>query len=347
MNRRSDFSPAFERGAYRAPSSSDEAGGYDVLAEALRALRLSGSVFMDARFSSPFSVVSPDRFDPGTPMAHLRHVSVFHLVAAGSCEFETARGERRTVTGGDALLLPFAAAHTFWSGKTHETVFAPDLVRPGRLPGVLMINHGGGGVETRMVCGFIESREFLHAPVFRSLPDLLIHRGADGEVSATIATTVREILNMVETATPGSALMLGRLMELLFVEVVRSFAASLPPDATGWFAALHAPVVGRALQAMHQRPSHRWTVEELALEVATSRTVLTERFNALLGQSPIEYLTSWRMQLASDRLRSSTSPIATIAIEVGYESEAAFNRAFKRVMGVTPGALREGRPLAA
>jgi AraC-like DNA-binding protein len=302
---------------------------------------------MDARFSAPFSVVSPDRFDPGTPMAHLRHVSVFHLVATGSCEFETARGERRTITGGDALLLPFAAAHTFWSGKTHETVFAPDIVRPGRLPGVLTINHGGGGGETRMVCGFIESSEFLHAPVFRSLPDLLIHRSAVGGVSATIATTVREILNMVEAATPGSALMLGRLMELLFVEVVRSFAASLPPNATGWFAALNAPVVGRALQAMHQHPSHRWTVDELAREVATSRTVLTERFNALLGQSPIEYLTSWRMQLASDRLRNSTSPIATIAINVGYESEAAFNRAFKRVMGVTPGVPREGRPLAA
>lgn len=346
MSRTPDVATALAKGPFRAPSSAN-AGGYDVLAETLRDLRLSGSVFMDARFSSPFSVVSPDRFDPGTAMAHLRHVSVFHLVASGSCEFETSRGERRTVTSGDALLLPFAAAHTFWSGKAHETAFAPDIVRPGRLPGVLTINHGGGGEEMRMVCGFIESREFLHAPVFRSLPDLLVHRSADGEVGATITATVREILNMVEAAMPGSEFMLGRLMELLFVEVVRSFAASLPSNATGWFAALHAPIVGRALQAMHERPSQRWTVDELAREVATSRTVLTERFNALLGQSPIEYLTSWRMQLASERLRNSTSSIASIATDVGYESEAAFNRAFKRVMGVTPGVLRENRPLAA
>lgn len=315
---------------------------HDVLAEMLRAVRLTGSVFLNARFSAPFGVVSPKRYDATTPMAHLRHVSVFHLIAAGGCTIEIATGERRDISAGDILLLPFADAHKFWHGDVDEMAFGPDLMRPGPVKGMWTVNHGGGGPATRMVCGFIESSEFLFAPVFHSLPPLLVDRTGDDKVSAAITSTVREILGLADMAAPGTELMLGRLMELLFVEVLRRYAARLPASATGWFAALNDPIVSRALQFVHADPARRWTVDDLAREAGTSRTVLAERFNAVMRQAPIEYVTGWRMQLAAERIRNSSDSLAVIAADIGYESEAAFNRAFKRVTGVTPGRWRDG-----
>jgi AraC-like DNA-binding protein len=322
-------------------------GHGDILAEALRALRLTGSVFLNARFTEPFGVVSPKQYDAGTPLAHLRHVSVFHLIAAGGCTIEIATGERRAISSGDVLLLPFADAHKFWQGDFVDMAFGPDIMRPGPAKGLWTVDHGGGGRTTRMVCGFIESAEFLFAPVFRSLPPLVVDQTGNDPAAAVITSTVGQILELADTAAPGAELMLGRLMEILFVEVVRRYAARLPAGGKGWFAAISEPLVGRALQLVHGEPARRWTVEELASEVGTSRTVLTERFNAALGQAPIEYVTGWRMQLAAERLRTSGESIAAIAANVGYESEAAFNRAFKRVTGVTPGAWRDGEAPAA
>jgi AraC-like DNA-binding protein len=275
-------------------------------------------------------------------MAHLRHVSVFHLIAAGKCSVELATGERRDISAGDILLMPYADQHKFWSGRTTEMPLADDVVRPGPLKGMWNINHGGGGQETRMVCGFLESSEFLLTPVFRTLPPLLVDRAEDDQVSTLIKSTVGQILAMTETAAPGSELMLGRLMELLFVEVLRRYATRLPASAKGWFAALNDPIVGRALQLVHGDPARRWTVDELAREAGSSRTVLAERFHAVLGQAPIEYITCWRMQLAAERIRNGAGSLAAIAADVGYDSEAAFNRAFKRVTGVTPGRWRDG-----
>lgn len=315
---------------------------HDMLAEMLRAVRLTGSVFLNARFSTPFAVVSPKRYDAGTPMAHLRHVSVFHLVAAGGCTIEIATGERRKIAAGDILLLPFADAHTFWNGDCRETAFGPDLMRPGPVNGMWTVDYGGGGEPTRMVCGFIESSEILFAPVFRSLPSILVDRTGEDRVGALLTATVREILLLADQASPGSDLMLGRLMELLFVEVLRRYVARLPQSAKGWFAALNDPVVGRALESVHADPARRWTVHDLAREAGSSRTVLAERFVAVFGQAPIEYVTGWRMQLAAERMRESTDSLSAIAAAVGYESEAAFNRAFKRVTGLPPGRWRDG-----
>jgi AraC family transcriptional regulator, alkane utilization regulator len=318
------------------------AAGPDVLSEMLRAVRLTGAVFLSARFTAPFGIVSPSRYDERMPMARLRHVSIFHLIAAGGCTIETASGERREVAAGDLLLLPFANQHKFWNGESSHTVFAPDMLYQGPTEGIWAVNHGGGGAETRMVCGFIESSEFLFAPLFRTLPELLVEHTQDDKIGALIASTVREILSLVDAATPGTQMMLGRLMELLFVEVLRRHAARVPSGSKGWFAALNDPIVGRALQLVHMHPARRWTADDLARESGTSRTVLAERFKALLGRPPIDYVTSWRIQLAADRLRNGRDSIAGIAAEAGYESEPAFNRAFKRVTGITPGRWREG-----
>jgi AraC family transcriptional regulator, alkane utilization regulator len=320
--------------------------GPDVLSEMLRGVRLTGSVFLSARFTAPFGVLSPKRYDEAMPMAHLRHVSVFHLIAAGGCNLETARGERRKVAAGDLLLLPFADQHKFWNGDAPHVAFAPDIVQQGPIEGLWVVHHGGGGAETRMVCGFLESSEFLFAPLFRTLPELLVERADEDRVGALIASTVREILALVDAATPGTQTMLGRLMEVLFVEVLRRHAARLPAGSKGSLAALNDPVVGRALHLVHTHPARRWTADDLARESGASRTVLAERFKALLGRPPIDYVTGWRIQLAADRLRNGKDSIAGIAIEVGYESEAAFNRAFKRVTGITPGRWREGATAA-
>jgi AraC-like DNA-binding protein len=327
------------------PSFADTPGrpaGPDVLSEMLRAVRLTGSVFFNGSFTAPYRIVSPKRFDERTPLAHLHHISIFHLVAHGRCTFETATGQRRDIGPGDLLLMPFADAHKFWGGDATETAYIADIVQPGPIEGMLTVNYGGGGDQTRLVCGYLESSEFLFAPVFRTLPEVLVEQTGDGRIGQLIASTVREIVALVDAATPGSQIMLGRLMELLFVEVLRRHIARLPSDSQGWFAAINDPIVGRALQLVHADPGRRWTAETLAREAGSSRTVLAERFNALLGRPPIDYVTSWRIQLAAERLRGTDASIRKIAADVGYESEAAFNRAFKRVTGTTPGRWREG-----
>jgi AraC-like DNA-binding protein len=316
--------------------------GPDLLSEMLRTVRLTASVFLNGCFTKPFGIISPKRWDEGSPLAHLRHISVFHLVVSGGCTIESAAGERRQIAAGDIVLMPFADVHTFRSGDHGGAdVFAPDLVRPGPIEGMWAINHGGGGDETRLVCGFLESAECLFTPVFRTLPTMLIDQAGADKVGALITSTVSEIVSMVDAAAPGSQMMLGRLMEMLFVEALRRHAARLPAGSTGWLAALNDAVVGRALALVHAEPARRWTAEDLAREAGSSRTVLAERFNALLGKPPIEYVTNWRIQLAAEKLRDGPDNIAKIAADVGYESEAAFNRAFKRITGITPGRWRD------
>ena len=274
--------------------------GPDLLSEMLRTVRLTGSVFFSGTFTAPCAVISPKRWDEGTPLAHLRHISIFHLVVSGDCTFELASGERREIAAGDVLLMPFADQHKFWKGNPTEIAYAPDIVQPGPIEGMMTVRYGGGGEETRLVCGYLESSECLFAPVFRTLPKLVVDRADDDKVGALIASTVREIMTLVDAAKPGSQMMLGRLMELLFVEVLRRHVARLPAESTGWLAALNDPVVGRALKLLHAAPGRRWTADDLAREAGSSRTVLAERFNALLGKPPIEYVTSWRIQLARD-----------------------------------------------
>jgi AraC family transcriptional regulator, alkane utilization regulator len=307
------------------PARATRTGGPDVLSEMLRAVRLSGSVFLNGLFTAPFGVISPKRWDGATPIAHLRHISIFHMLVKGRCTFQLATGERGEIKAGDMLLLPFADQHTFWHGDPPEIAFAPDIICPGPIEGVWTVRYGGGGEETRLVCGYLESAECLFTPIFRTLPRLLVDHTGDDKIGAMIASTVREIVTLVDAATPSSQLMLGRLMELLFVEVLRRHVARLPAASTGWLAALNDPVVGRALKLVHAAPARRWTADDLAREAGSSRTVLAERFNALLGKPPIEYVTSWRIQLAAERLRGTPESIASIGADVGYESWSCRN----------------------
>lgn len=323
------------------PRSALSSAAPDVLAEVLRAMRLSGSVFMDGRFTEPFGVISPARWDGAAVMAHLRHISVFHLIARGQCSLEIADGSVHAMKTGDVLLLPFTSSHRFWAGNPDSFAFAPDLVQPGPIPGVDTVQLGGDGEETRIICGFVESAELLAAPLFRTLPQLLVESASDNSVSGFLSSTVSEIIARMDAADASATYLLSRLMEMLFLEVLRRHAARLPPDAKGMLAATGDAVVSRSLSLLHNDPARRWTVEHLAQQAGSSRTVLTERFNRLLGKSPMEYLIHWRIQLAAEKLRSTDIRLAQLAPEAGYESEAAFSRAFKRVMGMSPGQWRE------
>lgn len=322
------------------PDSSAETP--DVLTDMLRGVRLTGAVFFSGRYTAPYGIRSPKQFDAGMPAAHLRHISIFHLLTAGTCMFESASGTRRRLTAGDLLLIPFADAHQFWEGDEVEVVPVENTVRQSSHPGIWTSDHGGGGPETRLVCGLLESSEFLAMPLFRTLPEFVIARPGDFKAGELVVSTVRDIMTLADAASPGADIMLGRLMELLFLEMLRRHASSLPADSKGLLAALNDPIVGQALKLIHAEPAHQWTVGSLARQTGTSRTVLAERFNALLGRPPIDYVIGWRMQLATERLRHGRDPIAKIAAEVGYESEAAFGRAFKRVTGHSPGRWRDG-----
>ena len=287
----------------RDAGSRRHRGGPDVLSEMLRAVRLTGSVFFGGSFTAPFGVISPERWDESTPLARLRHISVFHLVASGPLHLRTRHGTRREI---DRRRYPAAAVHgraPILARRAAEFAFAPDIVRPAPIEGMLTVNYGGGGEETRLICGYLESSEFLFTPVFRTLPDMLVEQTGDGKVGALMASTVREVISLVDAATPGTQMMLGRMMELLFVEVLRRHVSRLPAGSKGWFAALNDAIVGRALALVHAEPARKWTADDLAREAGSSRTVLAERFNALLGRPPIDYVTSWRIQLAADRLQ--------------------------------------------
>ena len=274
------------------PSFAERPPSADVLADMLRAVRLTGAIFLKANFTEPFGVLSPQRYDAAIPMAHLRHVSVFHFVSTGGCMIETASGLRRQLNAGDLVLLPFAAEHKLWRGDA-ELVPASNIVHQDSREGVWSFTHGGGGTETRFVCGFLESAEVMFAPMFRSLPEILVDRVDDEAGGSGIAATISDLVAKVDALTSGAEVILGRMMELLFVELLRRHASRLPVGSKGLLAALNDPLVGRALQLLQADPARRWTTDDLAREVGSSRPVVGERFNAVLGTPPSHYPTAW------------------------------------------------------
>jgi AraC-like DNA-binding protein len=203
------------------------------------------------------------------------------------------------------------------------------------------MHFGGGGTQTTMICGYLYSDDTPFNPVLASLPKLIRVRAAGGPLAKWVDASVQYALHAAERRADDDPL-LQRLPELLFTECLCDHVARAPAEASGWFAALADPVVGRALACMHREPQEPWTVAELAKRAATSRSVLDERFRSLIGQPPMTYLTSWRLQLAARRLRTTNDTMAEVASAVGYGSEASFSRAFRRQVGVSPGQWREG-----
>jgi AraC-like DNA-binding protein len=311
----------------------------DALSDLIRVIRLTGGVFLDAEFSAPWSVyshVEPEECRPYLPDA--RHIISFHYVVAGSL-FVTVEGEApRQLCAGDIVLLPRNDKHILGSAPGLDPVAVQ--VDPPKEGELLRLVHGGGGERAHVVCGFLGS-EAPSSPLLATLPQLLSINVA--KAGDWIASSFQFAARGISTHQVGAAGIISRLSELLFIEALRGYVASLPPGHQGWLAALRDPFVSRALALMHARPDQTWTAEQLAGLVGLSRSAFAERFTTLIGQPPMQYLGQWRMQLAAQRLRASRDPLARIAAEIGYDSEAAFSRAFKRQYGEPPAAWRTAR----
>ncbi len=331
----------------------------DVLSDVLRSVRLCGSVFFTAEFSSPWAVDSPNSDLLATiVMPEAERVSLFHILVEGQCLLECDSYPHLTMESGDVVVFPHGHAHTMRSDHAAEvTPLAHVLARPSpdALPNVSL---GGGGRRTRFICGYLNCNQRF-APLFDALPSILIVRrrtdydtveaiggtpretaDVPRESSTWLATTLTFTVNEALAARPGTAAMVGRLTELMFVEIVREYMQQLNPRERGWLAALKDPYVGKALRLLHEWPMRPWTVDALAHAVAISRSGLAQRFTRLLGESPMKYLSEWRMHLAKEMLRDRGDNIQAIAERIGYESQPAFNRAFKKATGFPPAVWR-------
>jgi AraC-like DNA-binding protein len=317
----------------------------DVLSDVLRAVRLTGAVYFDFELTSPWVLAAPTsdavvgRVVPGA-----QRVIEYHLIADGTCWAARAGDSPVQLATGDLIVFPRGDAHVLSSAPgMHDTVdlsvFDPPL-RP--LPLVRRI--GGSGPErARVVCCFLGCDDRPFNPLLAALPPV-IHLSAAGDRDAHgwLASLVTIAARESGSERPGAENILSRVSELMFVETIRRHIESLPATGTGWLSGLRDPMVGRALAALHEAPRDAWTVDRLARVVGTSRSVLAERFTALVGDPPMQYLALWRMQLAS-RLLMDGDAVASVADAVGYESEAAFSRAFKKLSGHSPGAWRRGK----
>ncbi|MGC3996697.1 MAG: AraC family transcriptional regulator [Anaeromyxobacter sp.] len=269
------------------------------------------------------------------------HVLEFHVVTQGACWAGLVGEPAIRLEAGDVIAFPQGDAHVVSSAPGMRAT--PDYVplrEAPRLP-VLFKSLGGGSERAELICGFLgcDARPF--NPLFATLPRVLHARRGSGD--GRIEQLVRLALAESASPSPGGECVLARLGELLFVEAVRRHLAALPPQEVGWLAGLRDEGVGRALAALHHRPARGWDLDALAREVGLSRSVLAERFMLFLGVPPMQYLARWRMQLAANLLSTTALGLAAIADRVGYGSEAALSRAFKRWVGVAPADWRRGR----
>lgn len=318
----------------------------DALSDVLRVVQLTGAVYLDAAFSAPWSILVPAE----SPIcrAYLppsERVVSFHLVTEGTCWATLAkdRGSAVQVEAGELLVIPQGATHLLGSSTDLPAeLMAPLLANqvetaPGE---VMTLTHGGGGAVTRMVCGFLAAQDIWRNPLLSSLPRLF-KIDMRGSGASWLESSLRFATEEAASARAGRATVLAKLAELLFVEAVRRYIDTMPDDHKGWLAGLRDRFIARALTLLHARPAYRWTVEELAYQVGMSRSALAQRFADVLGVPPMQYLTQWRLRLAAQRLRLADRPLASVAKDVGYDSEAAFNRAFRREFGVPPASWRK------
>ena len=321
----------------------------DALSDVLQLVRLGGAVYLHGEFTAPWSVSSSSNAALcETFLPRSERVMSYHLVTAGSCWAQLADepDSAMEVRAGELLVVPQGEEHVMASSLDVEPVSAAPTVAehlkaaPGEL---LQLNYGGGGAATRLLCGFIACDETQSNPLLAMLPRLFKVDMRNDPRSAWLESSLQFAAAEAAEWRAGSSIVLGKLSELLFVEAVRRCIDSMPAANEGWLAGVRDRFVGRALALMHAQPAYGWTVDELAHRVGLSRSALSQRFADIVGQPTMQYLTRWRLQLAAKELVSAGKPLLAIATQVGYESEAAFNRAFKREFGMPPSSWRKAR----
>lgn len=312
----------------------------DALSDVLRAIRLSGGLFFQVEARAPFGVIAMEHAQLRHTYARgAEHVVPFHLVTHGACWFDGPDGARARMAAGDIVVVPSGATHAFVDAPGRRPTPVPALLHlvTGRPP---TLRHGGEGDACGILCGFFRWHGRVFNPLFAALPPWMLIR-SDPTRTPWLAATLQRAYREDGEERPGAAALVERLTELLFVEVVQGWLRE--NEGRGWLSGLRDPLVARALGHMHAEPARDWTVDALARAVGASRTTLAERFRATLDMSVIEYLTRWRMELAADRLLTTDRSVAEVAAEVGYQSEASLNRAFKRHAGQPPASWRRAR----
>jgi AraC-like DNA-binding protein len=312
----------------------------DPLSDLLRVVRLDGAFFYAVEAAEPWSVetlaakeLSP-RIMPGA-----EHLISYHILTQGRCYGGLIGEERIELVTGDVIVFPHGDPHVMSSGPTVR--IGPDVhtSAPARYPHTVLLGDRGPRA-TSFVCGFLGCDRRPFNPLLAALPRLMHMRGMS---DAWLAGLTRHLTEESRLGRAGADCVVTRLAEVMFIEVLRRYLDGLPPGQTGWLAGLRDEVVGRALTLLHGQPGRPWTLADLAREAVSSRSSLAKRFALLVGQPPMQYLAQWRMQVAANLLAQSGAKVATIGVEVGYDSEAAFSRAFKKASGLAPGAWREVR----
>jgi AraC-like DNA-binding protein len=319
----------------------------DVLSDVLRAVRLTGAIYFDVDAGAPWVGESPSTAEIAAAiMPEAQHIISFHAVISGSCW--AALGDDSLppvcIRAGDVVVFPGGAPNVMSSspGARGEPNMAM-YYRPTdeHLPFTLI--HGGNGDErTRIICGYLGCDALPFNPLLSALPPMLCARKPTGG-SSWVTDLFRLAIAEGGCRRVGGETVLAKLSELMFVETIRRHLETLPDDASGWLSGLRDAHVGEALRLIHARPREDWTLDRLAREVGLSRTAFASRFTHYVEVSPMQYLARWRLQLAGHLLERPDISIAQAGAEVGYESEAAFNRAFKKFVGMPPGTWRRGR----
>lgn len=313
----------------------------DPLLEVLRSVRLKGGVFLDARFTAPWcvhtNIVAEDcgAFPVKPPL-----LIAYHFVIAGKVLVSVAGEPTLDVRAGELVLLPRNDVHTLASGTGLVPVSARHLIQPSADGGLAKISHGGGGEPAQIVCGFLGSEDSYN-PLIATLPRILKLDVREGVSREWVEASVRYAAGELTAGRFASSSLMARLSELLFVEAMRQYSATFSDQEAGWLKGVVDPQVGRALAAIHHNITSPWSADSLAKEVSMSRSAFVDRFTTLVGMPPIRYLTLWRLQAAKRILRETSKTIAQLAQEVGYGSDEAFSRAFKREFGLSPSRWRD------
>jgi len=315
----------------------------DALSDVLRVANLTGGVFLHAEFFAPWCIaarLSPEHCAPAVGPAS--HLIVYHYVVEGELliRVEGEDGAGMKLGTGELVLLPRNDLHLMGSDLALPPVAGSEIIHRPTDGGLFSVHHGGSGKCTRMICGFLGCASAEGNPVLSTLPPLLKLNVAQNGSAEWIRSTFQFAAAEVAAGRPGSETVLAKLSELLFVDSVRRYAEALPESETGWLAGLREPHVARALALLHHDISRRWTVDDLGHEVGLSRSALADRFIRLIGVPPMHYLAKWRMQVATQKLRSTRASLGQVAGAVGYDSEAAFSRAFRKTYGVAPATWR-------
>jgi AraC-like DNA-binding protein len=311
----------------------------DALSEILKVVQLNGAIFFNARFTAPWCVESPAEASLARTLGlAAERLLLYHYMIDGSCLVTLEGMSPLRLSAGDVVVFPHGDAHTMASstGTQPQQMDAQAILR--ERPKVLQF--GGGGEATRFICGYLVCDPRLFQPVLAALPRVVTVNLRGVDQARWLEASLQHAVEAATSPEPGAEGMLAKLSEVMVVETLRRYVAQLSLDDTGWLSGLRDRAVGKCLALMHERPAHPWTVDALAREVGASRSVLAERFTHFVGQSPMQYLGRWRMALATNYLRRSSLNVASIAEEVGYETDATFSRAFRREFGMPPAAWR-------